>query len=280
MTDYDALAAALALPEAFAQSGEPFWEDEHISQRMLTAHLDPGFDGASRLPEFMDRSTAFMAQQMPPARYPRLLDVGCGPGLYAQRLCRLGYSVVGLDFSQRSIAFARQQAQNEGLAITYQLQNYLDWQPQPAMADAAVMIYCDYGALAPAGRKTVMEAVYTALAPGGCFFLDVFSPQKLAAFKEETWWQHCPKGGFWSADPYVALFTNRRYPDRVSLEQTVLVQPQGLRRFYLWNQFFTPPLLAKEAAAAGFVVKAFYGDAAGAPQTEESPTLAVLLEKP
>lgn len=277
---YSSLAELLTPPEAFAQSGEAFWDDEHISKGMLAAHLDPGFDGASRLPDFMDRSVDFIAEQMPPARFPRLLDVGCGPGLYAQRLSRKGYAVTGLDLSRRSIEFAREQAKEAGLDIDYRVQNYLEWQPQPAMADAAVMIYCDYGALPPAGRRTLMEAVYTALAPGGRFLLDVFTPEKLAAFKEETFWQHCPKGGFWSGDPYVALLANRRYPGRVSLEQTVLLQPQGLRCFYIWNQFFTPPDLSREAAAAGFMVKGLFGDASGVLQTDNSPTLAVLLEKP
>lgn len=276
---YQRLTAALEPPEVFAQSGEAFWDDDHISKGMLAAHLSPDFDGASRLPDFMDRSADFIAEQMDPARRPRLLDVGCGPGLYAQRLARRGFAVTGLDISRRSIEFAKEQAQQQGLDIQYRVQNYLEWQPEAASADAAVMIYCDYGALPPAGRRKVMEAVHTALAPGGRFFLDVFTPEKLNAFVEETQWQNCPEGGFWSDEPYVALLGNRHYPGQVSLEQTVLLQKEALRTFYIWNQYFTPPELAKEAAAAGFVVKNLYGDAAGAPEGG-SPTLAMLLEKP
>jgi predicted TPR repeat methyltransferase len=37
----------------------------------------------------------------------RILDLGCGPGLYTQRLASLGHTCVGIDISPASIAYAR-----------------------------------------------------------------------------------------------------------------------------------------------------------------------------
>ncbi len=48
-----------------------------------------------------------------------VLDLGCGPGLYSSRLARLGCSCTGIDFSPASIAYARLQAQEGGLACQY-----------------------------------------------------------------------------------------------------------------------------------------------------------------
>ena len=49
----------------------------------------------------------------------KILDLGCGPGLYASRLARLGHRVTGIDFSPASIRYARQQAEKAGLSCTY-----------------------------------------------------------------------------------------------------------------------------------------------------------------
>ncbi len=49
----------------------------------------------------------------------RALDVGCGGGLLAEPLARLGATVTGLDASPRAIAVAREHAEAQGLAIDY-----------------------------------------------------------------------------------------------------------------------------------------------------------------
>ena len=49
----------------------------------------------------------------------RALDVGCGGGLLAEPLTRLGAAVTGVDASPRAIAVARDHAEGQGLAIDY-----------------------------------------------------------------------------------------------------------------------------------------------------------------
>jgi 2-polyprenyl-3-methyl-5-hydroxy-6-metoxy-1,4-benzoquinol methylase len=46
-----------------------------------------------------------------------LLDLGCGPGLYAERFSRAGVKIVGLEISQRSLDYASEQEQKAGLEI-------------------------------------------------------------------------------------------------------------------------------------------------------------------
>lgn len=273
----DALLQALEPPETFAR-GAPLWNDEHISQQMLLAHLDPEYEGASRNHAFIDRSAGWIAQTLPPADHPRLLDLGCGPGLYAERLSRAGYRVTGVDFSPRSIAYATERAQRQGDDIEYRAQDYLCLD-EAGRYELALLIYCDYGALPPDARAGVMQRVHTALTPGGRFLLDVFTPEKFASFKEERHWQSRPKGGFWSEQPHLALQGNRKYPGRVTLEQTLLLEEGRQRSFYIWNQYFTAGQLASEAEAAGFTVEALYDDVAGAPHTGRADTLNMLLQK-
>ena len=49
-----------------------------------------------------------------------VLDVGCGGGLLAEPLCRLGAKMTAIDASQGAISAAKAHATSQGLSITYQ----------------------------------------------------------------------------------------------------------------------------------------------------------------
>ncbi len=161
-----ALIRALALPPLYARTARAFWDDEHISAQMLKAHLAPDVEAASRRHEFIERSARWIAQLLPPERYPALTDFGCGPGLYAERFARAGYRVTGIDCSRRSIDYARRSAAAQGLDIAYIRADYLHLDA-PVACDAATLIYCDYGALTPEERTTLLHVMRRCLRPGG-----------------------------------------------------------------------------------------------------------------
>lgn len=104
------LLQSLALPTLYQKSDTNFWDDTHISLQMLKAHLDPDFEAASRKHSFITDSAAWIATQVSPQQNLYLLDIGCGPGLYAQEFARAGYKVTGIDFSKRSIRYAQKSA--------------------------------------------------------------------------------------------------------------------------------------------------------------------------
>jgi len=49
----------------------------------------------------------------------KVLDVGCGGGLLAEPLCRLGADITAIDASQGAIDVAKAHAASQGLSITY-----------------------------------------------------------------------------------------------------------------------------------------------------------------
>src|SRR5437763_8985724 len=51
----------------------------------------------------------------------RAADVGCGAGLLAEPLARLGAAVTGVDAAPENIAAAREHALGQGLAIDYRV---------------------------------------------------------------------------------------------------------------------------------------------------------------
>jgi 2-polyprenyl-6-hydroxyphenyl methylase/3-demethylubiquinone-9 3-methyltransferase len=54
-----------------------------------------------------------------PLRGLSILDIGCGGGLLAEPLARLGATVTGIDAAERNIAIARDHAEKVGVKVTY-----------------------------------------------------------------------------------------------------------------------------------------------------------------
>ena len=138
------------------------WTDEHTSEMMLSFHLNEDIDVSSRNAAFIDRSVEWIASAFEIGAGTKVADFGCGPGLYATRLARMQADVTGIDFSKRSIEYARQVATKEGLAINYVNQNYLEFETDERY-HLVLMIMCDFCALSPDQRKKMLTKTQQSL---------------------------------------------------------------------------------------------------------------------
>jgi SAM-dependent methyltransferase len=271
------LSECLKRPEIYTLSAMSFWQDEYISKMLLETHLNPDIDLASRKLDFIEKSVNWIGKTVPPTSYPKLLDVGCGPGLYAERFAKMGYEVTGVDFSKRSIEYARNSAKEQHLPITYIYQSYLELKLQDSY-DFAIMIYCDYAALSTENRALLMGNIYDRLNPGGKFLLDVFSINQYNVFEERQTWD-IQDGGFWSPEKYLCFNAYLKYHDYTTLHQAVIITQNETKVYYIWNYCFTLDSLIDEASKAGFRVVQMYGDVAGQSYTDDNEIIAILLEK-
>jgi 2-polyprenyl-3-methyl-5-hydroxy-6-metoxy-1,4-benzoquinol methylase len=119
---------------------------------MISFHLNGAIDVSSRKAEFIDRSVEWVASEFNIGKDTKIADFGCGPGLYATRLAKHRAKVTGIDFSGRSIEYAKAVAARENLNISYVQQNYLDFETQDRF-NLVMMIMCDFCALGPRQRK-------------------------------------------------------------------------------------------------------------------------------
>jgi len=71
------------------------------------------------LREAVDRHWHGDSRALKPLAGKRALDVGCGAGLLAEPLARLGAQVTGVDAAAENVAVATAHAEGSGLAITY-----------------------------------------------------------------------------------------------------------------------------------------------------------------
>ena len=272
---YDLLLdAVLTRPPAFAPMEHALWDDPHISGHMLEAHLDPDRDAASRKHAFIRESAAWIASL---GKGGDLLDLGCGPGLYAELFDDAGFVVTGIDLSSRSIAHATGSAKAKGKEIRYRRLNYLGISYENAF-DAVTLIYCDFGVLPPSARLRLLRKVWRALRPGGIFVTDVWSERKFERFAQRQTITQA-RGGFWSPDPYLCVERNIRYEPALMLSAYHVVTAKSLRTYYLWDQAFAQAGLEREMHTAGFPSVSFYADVCGHACGGEDDVLCAVARK-
>lgn len=94
------------------------------------------------------------------------LDAGCGAGLLAEPLARLGAAVTGVDAAPENIAVAKDHAEGNGLAIDYRVGSVADLGDEAFDLIASLEVVehvADPGAF--------VTGLATALAPGGLMIL-------------------------------------------------------------------------------------------------------------
>lgn len=266
-------------PEPFTP-GEPlFWDDPHISAQMLKWHLNPESDAASRRPETIQRSVDWLAAELGLKAGESVLDLGCGPGLYAARLAEKGLRVTGVDYSRRSIDYARQYAAEHRLDISYRYQNYLTLEDEN-LYEAALLIYGDLCPLSPEQRRTLLGNVRRALKPGGHFVLDVTTRIHRKKYGNQNSW-YALETGFWKPGPHLVLEEGFDYPEQsIFLDQAIVIEQNGTISVYRnWFQDYDRDTITAELLQAGFTVKSIWNDLLGTPFSDDTEWIGVVAQK-
>ena len=108
---FDVLDNLARRPEPFAENTiRALWTRPYLARKMLEYHLSQDTDHSSRRIVEIERIVAWLDDQLD-LTGKRIIDLGCGPGLYVSRLARTGARVTGVDFSPRSIEYARERVQ-------------------------------------------------------------------------------------------------------------------------------------------------------------------------
>lgn len=277
---FEALERINRRPEPFQYyTASDLWTDEHTSKQMLAFHLDENIDVSSRNTAFIDRSVDWIATRFSIGENTRIADFGCGPGLYAARLAKRGARVTGIDFSKRSVEYARGVALRDRLDIDYVNQDYLAFETAERF-DLVLMIMCDFCALSPAQRRALLGKFHGILKPGGSVVLDVYSVTAFEQKAEIATYEANQLNGFWSAEKYFGFLNTFKYPaEKLALDKYTIIEPHRTREIYNWLQHFEPGDLEKELVEAGFAIEDIYSDVAGTPYDANSCEFAVVASR-
>ena len=274
---FDALEEINKRPRPFEfYTAKDLWTDEYTSTKMLAYHLNEEVDMSSRNTKFIDRSVEWIASRFDIVEGTRIADFGCGPGLYATRLAKKGARVMGIDFSKRSVEYAKAVADREQLNIDYVNQNYLDSEIEDRF-DLIIMIMCDFCALSPAQRRRILSKFQKILRPGGSVLLDVYSLSAFEQRQEAATYAANLLDHFWSSSEYFGFLNTFKYEDeKVVLDKYTIVEPEKIWVVYNWLQYFSSDELENEFCNAGLSVDEYYSDVSGTVYDSESSEFAVI----
>lgn len=267
-------------PEPFQFSTvKDLWTDDYTSMQMLKFHLDENVDISSRRKSFIDRSVNWITSRFRINNNSSICDFGCGPGLYTTALAEKGAHVTGIDFSKRSIEYAKETAYNKGLKIDYVLKNYLTFDTDKKY-DLIMMIMCDYCALSPSEREKLLQIFYKILKPEGFILLDVYTLDSFNKINEQSLYEENQFNGFWSSEKYYGFLNVFKYEkEKVTLNKYTVVEKNRIRQIYNWLQYFSKESLISEFESNKFIVQSIYSNVAGDNCIEGSSEMAIIAQR-
>jgi SAM-dependent methyltransferase len=188
-------------------------------------------------------------------------------------LARAGWEVTGIDLSARSLAVAREAAEQEALEI--------DWvhgdmrEPPAGPFDAAVNIFTSFGYFEDeAENQTVLDGVARALAPGGLFLIDTANLLGLVSRFGERVWEALETGALFLQEHEFDLLAGR------GRSRWTFVRDDGSRHELVHSvRIYTPHELAVMLDHAGLEIAGSWGDFDGGDLTLTSRRLILLGRK-
>ncbi|QOR35511.1 methyltransferase domain-containing protein [Clostridium sp. 'deep sea'] len=265
-------------PKLFTKGEIQFWQDSHIAKGMLQAHLNQDTNAASYKLSKIREIVDFITKTIRLQAENKILDCGCGPGLYCELFSKKLLNVTGVDISPNSIAYARQSANKQNLNIKYECNDYLSLSYKREF-EAALIIWQDFCVLNNNERNIFLQNIYNALKPLGYFVLDVSTPNIENENTERSSWS-VYKTGFWSEKEHLVLenlfFYNNK---KIRLKQYVVIEKDRERVFRIYQQHYEPQELTNILKQNGFNVIHCYEDLTGKPYTKNSKTMAIIAQK-
>jgi SAM-dependent methyltransferase len=225
-------------PVPWAEGEKIPWHDAEFSQRMLQEHLSQAHDAASRRFAIIDQQIEWIQRRLLHNQNVKILDLGCGPGLYTSRFARLGHECVGIDFSPASIAHARAHAETNRCTYIEQDIRTADY---GAGFGLVMLIFGEFNVFKPTDAETLLRKSAAALNDGAVLLLE---PHTVAAVRKigtqpATWYS--AHSGLFSAHPHLCLSESFWDEERaVATERYFILEASGaVQRYAASTQAYT-----------------------------------------
>lgn len=268
-------------PDPWTEGDNIPWNDPVFSERMLREHLSQSHDAASRRSEAIGMHVGWVHRQILEETPSRILDIGCGPGLYLLRLASLGHQCAGVDFSPASIKYAKEQAQAEGATIEYIHEDIREADFGTGF-DLVMQIYGEVNVFPRDGLRTILRKAHGALKPGGALVIEPHTYSAIENIGKEPPSWHSAEGGLFSDEPYVCLKENFWDSDsRIATTRyfVVNVKTCEVSRYAASYQAYTDSEYEALLAECGFSGISLYESLPGNPKEQQKDLFVIAAKK-
>lgn len=242
-------------PIPWAYGGNLPYDDPAFSERMLQEHLDSSHGAASRPAAERTLQINWLWETLPLKPGAKLLDVTCGPGLYAVELAQRGVEVTGVDFAPAAIRYAQNLAVQQQVS---QLCHFVQadvrgFEFGVSQFDAAILLYGQLAVMSRPEAAALLTNIGRALRPGGKLIVELLHPDQVD--KENSSWWFTDDKGLWGAAPFLHLGERLWLAEEhLSMERYFVVQLETgqMDEIILCDQVYQPEEMRALLTASGF----------------------------
>lgn len=177
------------------------WDDAEFSKRVLKEHLSQESSAASKQMKVIQKECAWIFNTLMKNQPGKILDLGCGPGLYTEIFAQKRNYCVGIDFAPAAIEYAKKHATKN---CVYELGDIrqADFGED---YDAVVYLFGAINLLPTEDVKKIINKGYTALKPGGFILIESSSIESVDQIGNQPSMWYSADEGLFSTKPHLCL---------------------------------------------------------------------------
>jgi SAM-dependent methyltransferase len=268
-------------PSPLVEHGKIPWDDPDFSRRMLREHLSQRYDAASRRTSLIKKHVEWIHHTVLAGKPSRILDLGCGPGLYTSRMAAFGHDCEGIDYSPASIEYARDKAVEKQLKCTYRLEDIRKADYGTGI-NLVMLVFSEFNTFDPDDSKLILEKAYRAIKDGGKILLEVpsFDAVEQIGNQPSVWYSETK--GLFSDEPYLCL-TESFWNDEFSMATEryyIIHESNGEVGFYINStQAYEDSQFIDLLKSAGFRDIEFHPSLTGSQEQQMDGMFVILAQK-
>jgi len=182
----------------------------------------------------------------------RVLDVGCGPGLYCRPLAERGYRVTGIDIAGPVLEYARADADRLGVSARYERCSVFELASE-AEFDAVLLLDSPLCQWAEAEQDEAFARIRRALVPGGTLLCEVQAPgsglEEASIREAVALFPVSP----WCARPHLWLTRRLTFPEarQQVVHHLILPEHGPLEEYWSRSSPYRPDAFVQQLARRG-----------------------------
>ncbi len=200
------------------------------------------------------REVEFLEKALELEPEAKILDLGCGSGRHSALLASRGFSVTGIDLSEKLISKARADVEGDDLPLEFICQDMRRIEYKEDF-DAVIMMDVTFGIFDDDENEELIRKIYDSLKPDALLFLMVYNPY---------YWATHPYTTHWGSEngEIVRKYSFDPMKGRVEDAQIFINTREGVRRVHPIQSLraYTLPELREMCRKAGFSTFVTYGD--------------------